>query len=217
MKVIALDIETKNMDMSADGLEFDDPRGWLVSCVSVWDAGVNHQPDYNYANLPEIPDSVRAEYRVESFSTLQHDLQEWFDKGYLLLTKNGRKFDLPIISKPISEGGCGVGEIVAEFDANSRHLDLQVWLEEATGGIRFSLQSLVKAVIGPHESKLMEAQFAPDEWNAGNYSEVIAYCAKDAELTYQVWEMARRKGSLQAEYKDPETGQYESCYVRISW
>lgn len=31
-----------------------------------------------------------------------------------------------------------------------------------------------------------------------NYSEVIEYCAKDSELTFLVWQVARAKGSLQA-------------------
>jgi len=97
MKVIALDIETKNLDMVADNLSFNEPQGWLVSCVSVWDSGVLSENDYNYAHLAEIPEAVRVAYRVESFETLKHDLEEWYSEGYLLLTKNGAKFDLPII------------------------------------------------------------------------------------------------------------------------
>lgn len=217
MKVIALDIETKNLDMAADNLSFNEPQGWLVSCVSVWDAGVLSENDYNYAHLAEIPEAVRVAYRVESFETLKHDLEEWYSEGYLLLTKNGAKFDLPIISKPISEGGCGVAEIVQQFEESGQHLDLQVWLEDATHGLRFSLQELVKGVLGESQSKLMEAQFAPSEWNAGNYSEVIEYCAKDSELTFLVWQVARSKGSLQAVAKNVETNQYDSCFVRISW
>ena len=217
MNVIALDIETKNLDMEADGVAFGNPDGWMVSCVSVWDASLNNHQDYNYANLPEIPDSIRQEYRVESFETLNDDLNEWYDKGYLLLTKNGLKFDLPIISKPVEEGGCGVGEVIQKFEDAGLHLDLQKWLEDATQGMRFSLQSLVKGVLGESESKLMEAQFAPDEWSAGNYGDVIAYCAKDAELTYLVWEQARIRGSLQAVAKNMDTNQYDNCYVRISW
>ena len=87
MNVIALDIETKNLDMESDGVAFGNPEGWLVSCVSVWDASLNNHQDYNYANLPEIPDSIRQEYRVESFETLNDDLNEWYDKGYLCSPK----------------------------------------------------------------------------------------------------------------------------------
>ena len=30
---VALDIETANLDMDAEGLAFDDPQGWRISCV----------------------------------------------------------------------------------------------------------------------------------------------------------------------------------------
>ncbi len=217
MNVIALDIETKNLDMVADNLSFDNPQGWLVSCVSIWDSSVNTENDYNYANLAEIPEAVRVAYRVESFDTLKKDLEEWYENGYLLLTKNGDKFDLPIINKSIAEGGCGVSEIIQKFNHSNQHLDLQVWLENATQGLRFSLQALVKGVLGESQSKLMEAQFAPEAWNQGKYSEVIEYCAKDSELTYLVWQVARNKGSLQAVAKNTDTNQYDTCYVKIGW
>ena len=35
MKVIALDIETANLDMEAEGLKFDDPQGWKTAVVCV--------------------------------------------------------------------------------------------------------------------------------------------------------------------------------------
>ena len=38
MKVIALDIETKNLDMESEGLDFGNPEGWKTSCVSIWDS-----------------------------------------------------------------------------------------------------------------------------------------------------------------------------------
>ena len=46
MKVIALDIETKNLDMKAEGLDFNNPDGWKVSCVSIWHPTSGA---YNYA------------------------------------------------------------------------------------------------------------------------------------------------------------------------
>lgn len=217
MNVIALDIETKNLDMESEGLEFSKPHGWQVSCVSIWDASLDRHNEYNYADLAEIPDDVRKEHRVESFQTLRDDLAEWFNNDYLLITKNGAKFDLPIICKSVEDGGCGVRDIINSFIVSDKHLDLQVWLEDATQGLRFSLQNLVKSVLGKSESKLMEAQFAPEEWANENYEDVIRYCAKDAELTYRVWEVARRKGTLQAMAKNPDTGKNQNCLVRIHW
>lgn len=219
LKVIALDIETKNLDMETEGLEFSNPKGWKTSCVSIYDC-TGGGYFYNYADLEELPYEIIEDYGVLPFEALKNDMNQWYEEGYLLLTKNGNNFDLPIISKPISEGGCGVAAEVEKFNEGdgitSSHLDLQTYLEEATNGVRFSLQTLIKSVLGEQESKLMEAKFAPDEWAAGNYGEVLRYCEEDARYTYKVWEIARMTGSIQASGKTPE-GNYENCYVRIRW
>jgi|TARA_R110000803_G_scaffold82099_1_gene148116 DNA polymerase elongation subunit (family B) len=217
MKVIALDIETKNLDMKAEGLDFGNPQGWEVSCVSIWHPTSG---PYNYAQWEDLPAEVMEKFTVMSFQQLEDDLQTWWDDGYTLITKNGTNFDLPIISKSIADGGCGVEKIIKQFEEGdeltSRHLDLQTYLEDATFGVRFSLQTLIKSVLGTDESKLMEAKFAPQAWADGNYAEVIHYCEEDSRYTYQVWEVAQMRGYIQASGKDSE-GNYKECYVRISW
>ena len=217
MKVIALDIETKNLDMKAEGLDFNNPDGWKVSCVSIWHPT---SEAYNYAQWETLPAEVMEKFTVMSFEQLKEDLQTWFDDGYTLITKNGTNFDLPIISKPIAEGGCGVEKIIKECiwgdEIASRHLDLQTYLEDATFGVRFSLQTLIKSVLGTDESKLMEAKFAPQAWAEGDYAEVIHYCEEDARYTYEVWNVARMRGYIQAPGKNSE-GDYEECYIRINW
>ena len=35
MKVIALDIETANLDMDAEGLAFDNPKGWKTAVAYI--------------------------------------------------------------------------------------------------------------------------------------------------------------------------------------
>ena len=211
MKVIALDIETKNLDMKAEGLDFNNPDGWKVSCVSIWHPTSGA---YNYAGKDYFGSMAM------SFEQLKDDLQTWFEDGYTLITKNGTNFDLPIISKSIADGGCGVKKIIKEYiegdEIASRHLDLQTYLEDATFGVRFSLQTLIKSVLGTDESKLMEAKYAPQAWMDGNYAEVIHYCEEDARYTYEVWNVARTRGYIQASGKNSE-GDYEECYVRISW
>ena len=54
MKVIALDIETKNLDMESEGLDFGNPNGWETSCVSIWDS-TGKGWFYNYADVDELP------------------------------------------------------------------------------------------------------------------------------------------------------------------
>jgi hypothetical protein len=49
MKVIALDIETANLDMDAEGLSFSNPQGWKTSVVCVY----NSHEDKNYIFVGE--------------------------------------------------------------------------------------------------------------------------------------------------------------------
>ena len=44
----------------------------------------------------------------------------------------------------------------------------------------------------------MASSQAPLSWVAGDYLSVYEYCDADARYTYEVWEKARMKGSLQA-------------------
>ncbi len=52
MKIIGLDIETLNLDMDSEGLEFDNPQGWKTSCVCIYD----HHRDltYHYVEDPKL-------------------------------------------------------------------------------------------------------------------------------------------------------------------
>ena len=51
---IALDIETANLDMEAEGLQFGNPKGWKTSCVCIYDfwidEGVEQGMGYFYAD-----------------------------------------------------------------------------------------------------------------------------------------------------------------------
>lgn len=213
---IALDIETMNLDMKSEGLSFDNPKGWTTSCVCIYDPTKSADlRNHRYGDTNRLPAHIVSDLNIKSWKQLKNDLASWFDKGYTLITKNGRQFDLPIISKGIRYGGCGVRKEIQQFENSHRHLDLQVYLEEVTDGIRFSLQSLISAILGPKESKLMAAEMAPLLWEAGDYLSVYEYCDYDARYTYEVWAKAKSLGSLQAiGYKE---GIKQNCYVRIKW
>ena len=40
-RIIALDIETANLDMEAEGLKFDDPTGWKTAVVCIHNTYTN--------------------------------------------------------------------------------------------------------------------------------------------------------------------------------
>ena len=217
MDVIALDIETKNLDIS--NLDFNDPQGWNVACVSIFEAqSTPITPTFKGHRYATPADLKKREFEflaLSDFEQLNQQLEKWYQAGYTLITKNGYNFDLPIISKSEAEGGCGVGETLKKFETANRHLDLQKYLEDSTDGVRFSLQNLIKSVLGTQESKLMAADQAPQSWAVGDYMSVVEYCDADAEYTYKVWQKARQKGSLQCIGK--KDGQEHNCVVKIKW
>lgn len=223
MRVIGLDIETSNLDMDADGLSFGDPNGWNTSCVSIYDhhrkATFHYVADPDSLNLSEEPTNVFP------FSFLAHDLEEWFYSGYLLITKNGTDFDLPIIMKSTDEGGCGeaVARHVSLFlnaptekelpngtirELQPKHIDICLELREQTGS-RHRLQHLIQGTFGSEESKLMDAAEAPENWAAGHHQTVLDYCGADARYTADLFFYGRREQRL---YTTEETKP-----LRVRW
>ena len=54
-KCLVLDIETANLDMEAEGLSFDNPKGWTTSCVGIYDIweGESEGVHYYYVANPD--------------------------------------------------------------------------------------------------------------------------------------------------------------------
>ena len=76
MKIIGLDIETLNLDMVEDNLDFDNPEGWKVSCVCIHD----HHRDltYQYMLDPTQIEGIKEDDLIYDWSFLAWDLEEWF-------------------------------------------------------------------------------------------------------------------------------------------
>ena len=194
--LVALDIETKNLDMKLEGLEFGNPEGWRTSCVALYEIPFGSDIESGICwyyvhgdDLPYVQAHVEAnnvDIKLQNLSQLTVDLGRMLDKGYLLITKNGLGFDLPILAKSVKLGGADARGVIATFETEGRHLDLEKILFDRSGGYRFSLGELVKSLV-PHDKKLMQASFAPVEWEAGNYMEVLEYCLHDSYLTAKVY------------------------------
>ena len=195
-KIIALDIETTNLDMKAEGLSFNEPRGWTTGCVVVYDAW-NDLPHY-FADV-EIP-----QHQIEHFcfplSQLGECLEEYANDGYILLTQNGTLFDLPILAKDLRDGGAGITTQIE----NMVHIDPTQLLMRDTGK-RYSLQKLVKGVLGDSASKSMAAALAPVEWAKGHYAEVILYCEQDCRLTAAYFMQAFLDDSIEVTHTTGES------------
>lgn len=196
-KIISLDIETSNLSMKAENLEFSNPAKWKISCVGVYDAHKYEEHFYVLDDdIVEVINSKDNPFRinVKPIKDLSKDLQEWFNQGYSLLTHNGTGFDIPILKKSIEDGGASCKDV---FETDFNHYDMSYTLKKMTGE-RYRLQSLVKAMLGEGKSKLMDAKFAPSEWHNKNYSYVLEYCILDCKLTYEVFTESAKQGEIRA-------------------
>ena len=228
MKIIGLDIETMNLDMDEDNLDFDNPEGWKVSCVCIHDH--HRKLTYQYLLDPLIIDDIKETDLIYDFENfLAWDLEEWFYQGYTLITKNGTTFDIPIISKSIEDGGCGVSRQIDYFleapkiretrygdkELPPRHIDICQYLRDASGGYRFSLENLIKGCLGESEGKLMPAAEAPRAWADGDFRRVLEYCSGDAEHTTSIYFFGRREGRVLA--VGSKEGKSLEQKVKVMW
>lgn len=191
---IILDIETANLDMDAEGLSFDNPSGWIVSCVGVHLMGADH--DYVYVRdygpvMAQVMQNTPA-YKVFPLSMLAMHMNGWLMRGVPLITHNGESFDLPILAKPTAKGGAGCASAVSKYAENGLHIDTCARLLSHTG-LRIHLSDLCSTLLGsdPSDGKSMPAAEAPIAWSEERYREVIEYCIQDCRLTARVWDVAR--------------------------
>ncbi len=203
IRIVSLDIETANLDMEAEGLAFDDPKGWRTAVVCLHDTVNNLTHTYvhpdEYEEVKENHDSSVG--RIYPFDCLEYHLRRMRNEGYTLLTHNGLGFDLPIISKPIKDGGVGGCASLLEKWPKSQMMDTCAVLTEATGE-RYRLNHLIHGLLGEDSSKLMDAANAPKEWAKKNYGEVIRYCMDDTQKTVAVFLTAGNEGMFRAIGKD---------------
>tara|TARA_R110001592_G_scaffold194304_2_gene441801 strand:+ start:2742 stop:3395 length:654 start_codon:yes stop_codon:yes gene_type:complete len=188
-KCLVLDIETANLDMDAEGLAFGNPDGWITSCVGIYDIWEGESDGVNYYYVSD-PDKIMTpeleEYNLRSMDSLLTTLTHCYDSGYHIVTKNGKGFDLPILSKTLENGGAGLKSIIDKYETADRHIDICMLLREQYG-YRFSLQNLVTGLYGEDESKTMDAAHAPKAWANGEHQEVLDYCMHDCVLTAKVF------------------------------
>lgn len=196
MKVIALDIETANLDMHEEGLSFSNPRGWKTSCICIYDACKKKGYYYvrNPVKIKQKYEGIMDDHPVKkqifeslyNYEMLKVHLKKWLEEEYTLITHNGNSFDLPIISKSIEMGGADVKHELKLL----KQIDTCDFLLQKTG-YRFNLQNLIKGLLGEEESKLMKAAFAPREWAVENYLSVLGYCMGDSIYTWEVYKAVK--------------------------
>ena len=188
-----LDIETKNVDIS--DLSFDNPKGWEISCICV----VSEENDiFTFSDVrDELLEDAIFRNRMEDepdfiwnnrplshfFQFLEHLI---WDDEHLLITKNGAKFDIPIIEEYLKVSFKGIN-----------HYDIEKHIMDESGE-RYRLSELIHYHIGKEEGKLLEAKYAPTLWSQGYYEVVVGYCIDDCYKTLQVYNDAKMRGFYSA-------------------
>lgn len=188
-----LDIETKNVDIS--DLSFDNPKGWEISCICV----VSEENDiFTFSDVrDELLEDAIFRNRMEDepdFIWNNRPLNQFFqflehliwDDEHLLITKNGAKFDIPIIEEYLKVSFKGIN-----------HYDIEKHIMDESGE-RYRLSELIHYHLGKEEGKLLEAKYAPTLWNQGYYEVVIGYCIDDCYKTLQVYNDAKMRGFYSA-------------------
>jgi len=187
MAIWALDIETKNEDIS--DLDFNNPKGLEIACICLYnDEGWYHIFVDNYMEIePKAifrnePDARWNRQNLSSFG-------DWFNRkivetGDLVITKNGAKFDFPIIQEFLG----------IEFDY-FRHIDLEEYVKMKIGE-RWRLNEMIHYHLGEDTSKMMDASYAPRFWNEGFREIVVGYCIDDCKKTFNVFNDAKAKGKI---------------------
>jgi len=197
-----LDIETMNLDMAAEGLSFSDPTGWVISCACVHLQGLQNPREANLVYVRDYGQVVAHMGEVDNMTirplaALYRDLSRWHKQRVPLITHNGTSFDLPILSKPMQEGGAGCAEEISRYAGDNLHIDTCARLFEQTG-LRIHLSTLCEMLLGtdPEDHKLMPAAEAPIAWSQSRYGEVIRYCIQDCILTGRVRDVALGQKSI---------------------
>ena len=80
-----------------------------------------------------------------------------------------------------------------------------------THGRRIHLDNLVKCTLG--DAKSMSGIESVAKWRAGEFDEVVDYCMKDSQLTYDLWMYGRDNGVVKYYNEDTD----EHVTAEVSW
>ncbi len=132
-------------------------------------------------------DSETGEYK----GFFQEDFpQMWklFESADILVGYNSDHFDIPILNKYYA------GDLT-----KIKSVDLLKEVRNVLGR-RLKLQSVAEGTLG--HGKSADGLIAMEWWAQGKKDEVMKYCIEDVRVTNEIYEYARKNGSLK--YKDYE-------------
>jgi len=181
--VLSLDIETKNLSNEIGG--WHNQHMFKVACAVTWDGsnGIVYTDAALSDNLTKSEGLLFKPLRE-----LKFDLDDHFQKGGRILGHNINAFDLPVLRDSHTDIF-----IVRKYldEKATRCIDTSAYITKQCEK-RVHLDNLTKSTL--KEGKLMEATYSVELWKSGRYDEVIEYCLKDTQLTYDLWKYGQENG-----------------------
>jgi len=189
--ILSIDIETANFSWEIGGwgnLSLFEP-----TVVATWDG-----QEGNVFTKAEIDDIEGVKVHDLHPQVLGDFLSEHIAKGGQILGHNIISFDLPVIRESMD---CwAAGDILSKKDSI---IDTKVLFSKSSlsyGNLQTSLNDLAKYNLGA--TKLMKSEEAPTAWRDGKYQEVIEYCLKDTQLTYDLYMLGKENSMLKSRCVD---------------
>ena len=189
--ILSIDIETANFSWEIGGwgnLSLFEP-----TVVATWDG-----QEGNVFTKAEIDDIEGVKVHDLHPQVLGDFLSEHIAKGGQILGHNIISFDLPVIRESMD---CwAAGDILSKKDSI---IDTKVLFSKSSlsyGNLQTSLNDLAKYNLGA--TKLMKSEEAPTAWRDGKYQEVIEFCLKDTQLTYDLYMLGKENSMLKSRCVD---------------
>ncbi len=186
-KIMALDIETSNFSWEIGG--WGNKNMFDTSVVATWDG-----QEGNVFTKAKIDDIEGVTVHDLHPQVLGDFLSEHIAKGGQILGHNIISFDLPVIRESMD---CwAAGDILSKKDSI---IDTKVLFSKSSlsyGNLQTSLNDLAKYNLDA--TKLMKSEDAPIAWRDGKYQEVIEYCLKDTQLTYDLYMLGKENSMLKS-------------------
>ena len=189
--ILSIDIETANFSWEIGGwgnLSLFEP-----TVVATWDG-----QEGNVFTKAEIDDIEGVKVHDLHPQVLGDFLSEHIAKGGQILGHNIISFDLPVIRESMD---CwAAGDILSKKDSI---IDTKVLFSKSSlsyGNLQTSLNDLAKYNLGA--TKLMKSEEAPTAWREVKYQEVIEYCLKDTQLTYDLYMLGKENSMLKSRCVD---------------
>lgn len=173
-RFIAFDIETAKL-LPEDAKDILQHRPLGISCAAACASDGSVVRTWS-GRLPD--GSVAPQLSPAEAKGLVADLQAYVAQGYTLTTWNGLHFDFNVLAEE-ADAWAECGSLALN------HVDMMFHVVCARGHF-LGLQAACQGMGLGGKTEGVSGALAPQMWAEGRFEEVLAYCARDVEVTAQL-------------------------------